>query len=392
MGAGTFFYAHGAGNREADAAAYAVQLREGLGLTAAPNRLRYSKWGAKCGPDPAFPLIDETLPLPPAPGPIGLESTDVEPAAADSFAPLKALASPVALEAAAVVPKPTDIDWLVGALKAGTIDLSDIGISQASLTAAAVEVEASPEFAAAGGDDADLFDAVLTSIVARARELEPASGPALESFSLSDISDGIKQAVGTAANRLLGSVSSAIGGWIGPKLKPAALLAISRRAATQRSAIMHSSGFLVPADVLFYQRRGADIRAFIRTELAGLPRPVVAMGHSLGGIALVDTLFGPDAPAAPADLGVDQLITFGSQSAMLKAIGAIDSVKPRIPWLNIWTLYDFVSFRAADILPGAEDKEIAIEVGFPDSHGAYYTTPAFFDAIKANPIAKKILS
>jgi len=228
--------------------------------------------------------------------------------------------------------------------------------------------------------------------VARALEIEAAAGPALMGLSLQNVSDRIGQAVGAAASRLLGSVSSAIGGWLGPRLMPAALLAISRRAATDRRSIMHSGGFLVPADVLFYQRRGATIRTCIRSELMGLPRPVVALGHSLGGIALVDTLFGPDAPAAPADLGVDLLITFGSQSAMLAAIGAIDSVAPRIPWLNIWTLYDFVSFRAAEILPGAQDLEIPIEVGFPDSHGAYYTTPAFFDAIMANQIASSILS
>jgi hypothetical protein len=387
MGTGTFFYAHGAGNRQADAAGYAEQLRTGLGLASGSDRLRYSNWGLERGPDPAFPLMDEVLP-PPL---MGL-AADLEPAAGDSLAPLSALAGPVGIEAASEVEKSSDIDWLVGALAAGTIDLGDLGISTASLSAAAAQVRDSPEFAAAGGDEAQVFDAVLTSIIAKALEIEAAAGPALMGLSLEDVSDGIKQAVGTAANRLLGSVSSAIGGWLGPRLRPAALLAISRRAVTERRSIMHSGGFLVPADVLFYQRRGAAIRTFIRSELVGLPRPVVAMGHSLGGIALLDTLFGPDAPAAPADLGVDLLITFGSQSAMLAAIGAIDSVTPRVPWLNIWTLYDFVSFRASEILPGAQDIEIPIEVGFPDSHGAYYTTKAFFDAIMANPTVASILS
>jgi len=387
MGTGTFFYAHGAGNREADAAAYAEQLRVGLGLTATPDRLRFSRWGVERGPDPSFPRMDEVLPL----APMGLVG-DVEPAAADSLAPLTALGGPAGVDAGPESEKPNDIGWLVEAQRAGTIDQSDLGVSPESLTAAVQQVTASPAFAAAGGDDAALFDAVLTSIIATALEMEAASAPALQGLSIDDISDGIKQAVGAAANRLLGSLSSAIGGWLGPRLKPAALLAISRRAATERRSVMHSTGLLVPADVLFYQRRGADIRTFIRSELVGLPRPVVAMGHSLGGIALVDTLFGPDAPAPPADLGVDLLITFGSQSALLEAIGAIDSVTPRIPWLNIWTLYDFVSFRAGQILPGAEDVEIPMEVGFPDSHGAYYTTPAFFDAIRADPIAAAILA
>lgn len=156
--------------------------------------------------------------------------------------------------------------------------------------------------------------------------------------------------------------------------------------------MMHSQQFLVPADVLFYQRRGAAARAFLRQELAGLQSPVVAMGHSLGGIALVDALFGPDAPADPKDLNVALLITFGSQSAMLRSFGALDPVAPTVPWMNIWTMYDFVSFRAHEFWPGAQDVQIPIEVGFPDSHGAYFTTKAFFDAIRANAIVQQLLA
>ncbi len=384
MGKGTFFYLHGAGNREADAVAYAEALRTGLGLTATPDRLVHSKWGAATAPDPAFPEIDKVLPE--APHGIGGET---EPAAEDSLAPLKAMAPPAGIGAGEEVEKSPDLTWLINAMRAGTIDLTDAGVSPASLRSAAEEVAASPEYAAADGDEAELFDATLTSIVARALEIEASSGPAIAGLSIDDISGAISGAVGAAANRILGSVFSAIGGWVGPKLTGPALLAISRRAAGQRSTVMHSSALLVPADILYYQRRGAAIRAYVRSELANLERPIVAIGHSLGGIIAVDTLFGPDADPA---VGVDQLITFGSQSAMLAAIGAIDPVTPSIPWLNIWTLYDFVSFRAHDIWPGAQDQQVMIEVGFPESHGAYYVTPAFYDAIRAQPIAASILA
>jgi hypothetical protein len=386
MGKGTFFYVHGAGNREADAVAYANALRAGLGLLAKPDRLQYSNWGARTGPDPTFPDIDKTLPLTPH----GL-GDEIEPAAADSLAPLRALAAPAGIgpEEVAVAKSP-DVTWLVSALRAQIVDLSDVGISPESLRLAAERVAASPAYAAAEGDESEVFDATLTSIVATALEIEASSGPAIPSLSLEDVSGAISQAVGAAANRILGSVSTAIVGWVGPKLKPAALLAISRRAATERRGLMHSSGFLVPADILYYQRRGAAIRSFVRTELAKLDRPVVALGHSLGGIILVDTLFGPEADAGAPD--ADLLVTFGSQAPMLAAVGAIDAVVPSIPWVNIWTLYDFVSFRAQDIWPGAHDEEIMIEVGFPDSHGAYYTSGAFFDRIKAQPLAASILA
>ena len=386
MGKGTFFYVHGAGNREEEAAAYANEMRKGLGLLDAPDRLRYSEWGALAGPDPAFPNIDKALPLTPR----GL-GEEIEPAAVDSLAPLRALAGPAAIgPEGADVEKPADVTWLVDALRAQTIDLSDVGVSPESLRLAAERVAASPVYAAAAGDEAALFEATMTSIIATALEIETSSGPAIPGLSVDDISGAISEAVGTAANRILGSVSSAIGGWLGPRLKQPALLAISRRAATQRRNVMHSSAFLVPADILYYQRRGSAIRKLLRSELAKLERPVVAIAHSLGGIALVDTLFGPEAD--PADAGADLLITFGSQSAMLAAIGAIDDVTPSIPWINIWTLYDFVSFRAHDIWPGAQDEQLMIDVGFPDSHGAYYSTPAFFDRIKAHPIAASILA
>ena len=101
-------------------------------------------------------------------------------------------------------------------------------------------------------------------------------------------------------------------------------------------------------DILFYQRRGEEFLDFLSEESPGLAPPVVAVGHSLGGIVLVDLLSRPGAPP------VDLLVTAGSQSPMLYAIDALDSIRwgkaqprPFTPWLNIYNRQDFLSFRAA---------------------------------------------
>jgi hypothetical protein len=377
MAAGTFFYVHGAGNRAVEAQANAVLLRDGLGISATPELLVPSTWGEAVGPDPDFPRVPDVLPE----SLHGIGEAVDEVAAADSYGPLKLLAAPQALDAQESTPTPSDIGWLLAALEGGTLDAASLGVTEASLRAAANEVAGSLELAAASGSDEQLVDAVLRSVAARALELDRAAAPPMEGLLGVDIGASILAVAGSVANHLVGALTSVVG-WVGPSLKPGALLALSRLAAPQRLSLMTSRQFLTPTDVLFYQRRGAAVRAHIREELAGLDRPIVALGHSLGGIALVDTLFGPDAQA-PADHGVGLLVTFGSQSAMLGAIGALDAVNPTIPWTNIWTMYDFVSFRASVLWPGATDVGIPMEIGFPDSHGAYYTTPAFFDAVRS---------
>jgi hypothetical protein len=190
----------------------------------------------------------------------------------------------------------------------------------------------------------------------------------------------IEVAAARASFQLLGWAWAALGGAIAGG-KPGALLGLSRKFAKQRKAAMTSSAFLVPADVLFYQRNSTEIRSFLREEIATLEPPVVAIAHSLGGIIMVDTLFG-NHDGEPTDVGVDLLVTFGSQSSMLSAIGAFPIVDPKTAkWLNIWTRYDFASFLGQGIWPGAVDREVAFDVGFPDSHGKYFTEAGFYSAI-----------
>jgi len=377
-GKGTIFYVHGAGNRDPQASSYEAELRSRFELSADSTKLSRSHWGEKKGPDASLPGLDDILPeVIPADAGFG-PVADID----DPLASLRALA-PGPGEAAFAAPS-RDADQLLQLLQAGLVDLADVGLSVESLQAAAAAVAASPEYAAAAGSSVNVVDATLQSVSAVAIKAEGTGA-----FGLGDITSAIGAAAGAIAERLLGSgVLSVAGSWIGTNLGPPLKLALSRRLARERGSIMRK-GILVPTDVLYYQRNGAEIRQFIRDEISELDPPVVALGHSLGGIILVDALFSPDTEKTAVEL----LVTFGSQSAFLQSVGALGALSPNVRWINIWTRYDFASFLVAQIWPGlVEDVEVPIEVGFPDSHSAYYTTPAFIDRIKAEPAVRAILA
>ena len=377
---GTIFYVHGAGSRDAQAAIYEADLRSGLGLPGDSPKLRRSRWGEQTAPRADLPDLAKVLPEV-IPADAGFARVpDLE----DPLAPLRALEARQG-EAAFSAP-PADANQLLALLQAGIVDLSDpeIGLTAGDLQAAAAAVARSPEFNAAAGAAVDVVDATLESVSAVAIRRQAAAG-----FGVGDVVGAIAKATGAIAERILGSgAMSAIGTWVGASLGPALKLALSRRLAQDREAIMRRV-VLVPTDVVFYQRNGAACREFVRGELEAVEAPVVAVGHSLGGILLVDTLFGADA----RDVGVSHLITFGSQSAFLQSVGALGEVTPSLPWINIWTRYDFVSFLAGAMWPGlVEDVEIPMAIGFPDSHASYYLTDAFIDVLRAQPSVQAILA
>jgi len=380
MGKGTIFYVHGAGNRDDNAKANEKELRTRFGLTAASPKLRRSHWGERTAPAASFPDLAKVLP---DVIPIDAGFAAV-PDLADPLAPLRALAA--GPDEAAFTAPPADANQLLALLEAGIVDLSDpeVGLSAADLQAAAATVRTSAAYNAAAAPAVDVVDATLLSVSTVAVADQAAAG-----FGVGDVLGAIGKAASGIAEQVLGSgAMSAIGTWAGANLGPALKLALSRRLAQDREAIMRRV-LLVPTDVLFYQRNGAACRAFLRDELRALEPPVVVIGHSLGGILLVDTLFGPDAE----DVGVVQLITFGSQSAYLQSVGALGQLAPNLPWVNIWTRFDFVSFLAGQMWPGkVVDVEIPMDIGFPDSHGSYYVTDAFIDAVMAVPAVEAILT
>ena len=112
-------------------------------------------------------------------------------------------------------------------------------------------------------------------------------------------------------------------------------------------------------DVLLYQSRGEEMRAFIRRKIETATPPITLMAHSLGGIACFDLLASSDPPV------VAHLVTVGSQSPFFYEIGALASLKPTQklpagfpPWLNVFDRNDFLSFVAEVAVFRAVDREV----------------------------------
>ena len=136
-------------------------------------------------------------------------------------------------------------------------------------------------------------------------------------------------------------------------------------------------------DILLYQSRGDTVRDYIRRKIEAAAAPVTVVAHSLGGIACVDLLAGPNPPTVHA------LVTAGSQAPLLYEIGALSSLdgKTSLPdgfprWLNLYDRNDFLSYVAHRLFPKAKDLEVTSGEAFPDSHSAYFGNPAVWRAIR----------
>ena len=374
MASGSVFFAHGSGNRDAEAKDYAAQLEKGLKLAA--GTVKRSRWGTLVGPDAKFPDLSKTMPTIPA---AGFGDTNAE-VLIDPYGPLRRLGG---AQGAFGSTDNRDARAVLGFLALGSIDLPDASLPSRHIAAAAAEIVSSPEFGEANGDPVTLIDATVAGVAARAIQRQGPTAVPSGAFSFDPIG-ALKREL---ADRLTGAGTAAIT-FAGMKMSPAIMKWLSEQFAKQRPTLMQKH-ILVAADVLYYQRHAAKIRAHVRGEIEKLPRPRLVLGHSLGGIILVDTLFGPGA----ADLDVKLLVTFGSQSPLLQALGAFDDIKPTVPWLNIWTEFDFVSFLGAGLWAGkVTDQAISSDVGFPEAHGAYYTSDDFFAAIRNHPAAAQFVS
>lgn len=269
------------------------------------------------------------------------------------------------------------------------------GVSAAVIGQAASDISQSPELAQAAlaapdPDDPDLNRAIARAIVAEAlvrSRAEIGEGPdAL--YVITDRRDLVQ-----LVSDLLVPATKGLGGWLFDKIKGAAEVWATGYGKKRRDGLMTGAGPGI-GDILLYQRRGDTILSAIELEILKLAtngEPLIALGHSLGGIMLVDLL---SRPRAGGPLPVVKLITVGSQSPAFFACDALATIRrnqplavgaPFIPWLNVFDRNDFLSFCASRAFPGApdgiEDFEIASGVSFPDSHSAYFRQDAFFTKI-----------
>ena len=223
-------------------------------------------------------------------------------------------------------------------------------------------------------------DAMQVAIIARALTAELiVLGQAQGVLPVSgDVRDEI---VGHLVAQLGGS-SRSIFGWVSNPLKGLALRVATRQFERKRGALSDTAA-PVAGDILLYQTRGADIRAFIRSRLTGLPEPVVILAHSLGGIACVDLLVIEKLPHVKA------LITAGSQAPLLYEIDSLTSLRygQKLPthfprWLNVYDRRDLLSYVGGQVFAGrVEDFEVQHRQPFPQSHSAYWTNKAMWQKI-----------
>ncbi len=173
-----------------------------------------------------------------------------------------------------------------------------------------------------------------------------------------------------------------LGFWLAGQLKGLALRLVTHRVERKRG-VLSDVTCPVAGDILLYQSRGAEIRRFIRDQIAAVQEPVVLLAHSLGGIACVDLLVLEPLPT------VKGLVTVGSQAPLLYELDCLTSRRfgeplpdhfP--PWLNLYDRHDFLSYIGAEVFPDrVTDIEAASGQPFPVAHSAYWSNPAVWSAI-----------
>jgi hypothetical protein len=162
----------------------------------------------------------------------------------------------------------------------------------------------------------------------------------------------------------------------------------------RRDVLIDTIGAQMLADVIGYGEHRASIQDVLQSELSTAGKaarglPILPVGLSLGGIALVDLV------ASWSEAPVEACVTVGSQAPLLYTFDAIPSLPydeadpPRlpVPWLNVYDSRDFLSFvaeplfRRTDGLASVVDLRVQSGRDFPRSHSAYWELPAVWDAI-----------
>lgn len=113
---------------------------------------------------------------------------------------------------------------------------------------------------------------------------------------------------------------------------------------------------------------------------------LVVIGHSLGGVILVDMLCSPAAAGLPAGLKIDALLTVGSQPGLFQALdlfvpsaGALTPKPAGVEtWYNVFDPIDPLAFRAEPIFSGVKDFMFDSITGLASAHTTYFKRPQFY--------------
>ncbi|WP_063755847.1 MULTISPECIES: hypothetical protein [unclassified Streptomyces] len=256
-------------------------------------------------------------------------------------------------------------------------------------------------FAAALDSTADSTEAARAAARAadeqQARELATALARAVTAAALAAATD---DADCTAAerDRLVELLTTRLGGdGRVPGARVAAVLGrLALRVTTQplldaRRGSLTVGATPVLGDILRYQSRGHELRDFLHARITADPGPTVLIGHSLGGIALVD-LLSLAAARGEAVPGAELLVTVGSQAPFLHELGALAALEPgaKLPygfprWLNVYDRHDVLSYLAEPVFPGdprVTDHEVRSRQPFPACHSAYWKQDSLYERIE----------
>lgn len=230
-----------------------------------------------------------------------------------------------------------------------------------------------------------------------ARELATALARAVTATALAS-AGADADCTGDERDRLVELITTRLGGDARlPGARAAAVLGrLAMRVTTQPLLNAWRGSLTVGAtpalgDILRYQARGHDLREFLHARIIAEPGPTVLIGHSLGGIALVDLLALAAARGEPVP-GAELLVTVGSQAPFLYELGALTALEPgaKLPpafpnWLNVYDRQDVLAYLAGPVFPGdprVTDHEVGSRQPFPACHSAYWKQSTLYERIE----------
>jgi pimeloyl-ACP methyl ester carboxylesterase len=166
-------------------------------------------------------------------------------------------------------------------------------------------------------------------------------------------------------------------------LKGMATRLATRRLTRDRGAVTDATS---PAagDVLRFLSHGDDVRTYLAGRIADCEPPVTLLGHSLGGVMVIDLL-----ARQPVD-GVETVVTVGSQAGFLYEIGVLGAPARGQPlpdhfppWLNVYDQRDILSYLAGAVFGAGRAIDIEVDNGlpFPQSHSGYWHNTDTWQAI-----------
>ena len=382
--AGTLFFVHGTGVRKSGYEATLEDIRKGC---ANEPRLKdvviadNCPWGEELGVDAQ--LVSLTLPpeertralvrsLTPAELELALWSILLD----DPLFELRIAAQQQAAQGPSIARQSPDVVAAAALARVAANPPGVTGLAGDSLSAGAKAVAAAPELAAAAAaagnaDDPEFVELVARAVVAFA--LAPASSGATRPAAALDAS--LRDAAVVAVATAVAPTTRGFRAWVRGKITDT-VKGIATQSLRERRGGLTGDSLPKIGDIFFHLRRGSIFLDYLTEKMQPWPQPIVAFGHSLGGVMLVDLLSRPVHPP------ITKLVTVGSQAPLFYAMDALENLRPGsttpaafVPWLNIYDRADFLSYLAGEVFglnAQIQDEEVRSGVPFPDAHGAYF--------------------